>query len=99
MAMATINDVMALVDCVISHPSTTILDAVYDNKPVAVMNSFQPVFNSLPRVDTLEDFNKFIKGDTANYTNKALQEIYGNVSSNLEKAAQLVEKQMNKTPI
>ena len=99
MAMATINDVMALVDCVISHPSTTILDAVYDDKPVAVMNTFQPVFDSLPHVDALEDFNKFIKGDTANRTNKALQETYGNVSSNLDKAAQVVEEQMNKTPI
>ena len=61
MAMATINDVMALVDCVISHPSTTILDAVYEGKPVAVMNSFQRIFECLPNVDNLDNFTKFVE--------------------------------------
>ena len=99
MAMATINDVIALADCVISHPSTTILDAVYEGKPVAVMNSFQPMFECLPNVDNLDDFTKFIEDDTAREQNKTLRKIYGNVSDNLDKAAKIVEQQMNKTRI
>jgi len=99
MAMATINDVMALADCVISHPSTTILDAVYEGKPVAVMNSFQPMFECLPNVDNLDDFTKFIEDDTAREPNKTLRKIYGNVSDNLDKAAKIIEQQMNKTRI
>ena len=99
MAMATINDVMAFVDCVISHPSTTILDAVYEGKPVAVMNSFQRIFDCLPNVDTLNDFTKFIEDDRKCSQNRTLQKTYGNVSDNLDKAARIVEQVINKTRI
>ena len=61
MAIATINDVIALLDCVISHPSTTIFGAVSEGKPVAVMNSFQRVFECLPNVDNLDNFTKFFE--------------------------------------
>ncbi len=99
MAMATINDVMALVDCVISHPSTTILDAVYEGKPVAVMNSFQRIFECLPNVDTLDNFTKFIEDDSPQTGHVTLRKTYGNLSDNLDKAAIIVEQQMNKTRI
>ena len=99
MAMATINDVMALVDCVISHPSTTILDAVYEGKPVAVMNSFQRIFECLPNVDTLDNFTKFIENDSPQTQHLTLRKTYGNLSDNLDKAAMIVEQQMNKTRI
>ena len=99
MAMATINDVMALVDCVISHPSTTILDAVYEGKPVAVMNSFQRIFECLPNVDTLDNFIEFIEDDSPQTGHVTLRKTYGNLSDNLDKAAIIVEQQMNKTRI
>jgi len=99
MAMATINDVMALVDCVISHPSTTILDAVYEGKPVAVMNSFQRIFECLPNVDNLDNFTRFVEDCLPHTPNTALREIYGNVSDNLDKAASIVEQQMNNIEI
>ena len=99
MAMATINDVMALVDCVISHPSTTILDAVYEGKPVAVMNSFQRIFECLPNVDNLDNFTRFVEDCRSHAPNTALRGIYGNVSDNLDKAASIVEQQMNNTEI
>lgn len=99
MAMATINDVMALVDCVISHPSTTILDAVYEGKPVAVMNSFQRIFECLPNVDTLDNFTEFIENDNPQTGHVTLRKTYGNLSDNLDKAAMIVEQEMNKTRI
>jgi CDP-glycerol glycerophosphotransferase (TagB/SpsB family) len=95
MAMATINDVMALVDCVISHPSTTILDAVYEGKPVAVMNSFQRIFECLPNVDTLDNFTKFIEDDSPHTPYITLRKTYGNLSDNLDIAASIVEQQMD----
>ena len=99
MAIATINDVIALLDCVISHPSTTIFGAVSEGKPVAVMNSFQRVFECLPNVDNLDNFTKFFEDCRSHAPNTSLREIYGNVSDNLDKAASIVEQQMNKTEI
>ena len=61
MAIATINDVIALLYCVISHPSTTIFGAVSEGKPLAVMNRFKRVFECLPNVDNLDNFTKFFE--------------------------------------
>ena len=99
MTMAPINDVMALADSVISHPSTTILDAVYEDKPVAVMNSSHRKFEWLPNVDNLQDFTKFIEDDSARAQSITLRKICDNVSNNLDKAARIIEQQMNKTRI
>ena len=99
MTMATINNVMALVECVISHPSTTIFGAVYEGTPVAVMNSSHRIFECLPNVDNLPDFTKFIQEDSARAQSVTLRQIYGNVSDKLDKAARIVEQQMNKTRI
>jgi hypothetical protein len=84
---------------VISHPSTTILDAVYEGKPVAVMNSFLHIFECLPNVDTLDNFTKFIEDDSPQTQQATLRKTYGNLSDNLDKAAMVVEQRMNKTRI
>ena len=60
-AIATINDVIALLDCIISHPSTTIFGAVSEGKPLAVMNRFKRVFECVPNVDNLDNFTKFFE--------------------------------------
>ncbi|MEK9571694.1 MAG: hypothetical protein VW124_21935, partial [Paracoccaceae bacterium] len=79
--------------------STTILDAVYEGKPVAVMNSFQHIFECLPNVDTLDNFIEFIEDDSPQTGHVTLRKTYGNLSDNLDKAAIIVEQQMNKTRI
>lgn len=90
--MATIHDVMSLVDCVVSHPSTVILDAVYDDKPVAVLNPFQSAFEALLNVDEIDQFMSFIDAPDATDTGLALRKIYGDVTTNLDKAAEVVEE-------
>lgn len=49
MRMATIHDVLSVVDRVITHPSTVILDALYQGLPVAIYDGARPGIDCLPR--------------------------------------------------
>ncbi len=91
MRMATINDVLALVDRVITHPSTVVLDAIYDNKPVGIFNAFGPEFTSLPRCDSAHEIAAFLDGDPMIGDGSSIRKQYGEISKNLDIAAEALE--------
>lgn len=94
MRMATINDVMAVVDRVITHPSTVVLDAIYDGKPVAVFDAPQPDLACLPRAGTAEEIAAFLDDPTPTHHAAPIRRLYGEISSNLDVAADAVEKHL-----
>ena len=94
MRMATINDVFGLVDRVISHPSTVVLDAIYDNIPVGVFNAAQEELACLPQTDTAEQIAAFLDDTDPLRHAKPIRTRYGEISSNLDIAAQAVENHM-----
>ena len=47
-------------------------------------------------VDTLDNFTKFIEDDSPQSKHVTLRKTYGNFLDNLDKAAMIVEQQMNK---
>lgn len=91
MRMATINDVLAVVDKVITHPSTVVLDAIYDEKPVGVFNATQQELSCLPRTETAEEIGAFLDDGDALSNAKPIRALYGEISDNLTVAAKKVE--------
>lgn len=97
MRMSTINDVMAVCDAVISHPSTVILDAVYDVKPIALHGTPTAETACLPRADTAAEIVAFVQG--ADLTAAApIRAVYGDIAHNLDIAAETVETHMDTLP-
>ncbi|ALI56887.1 hypothetical protein [Celeribacter marinus] len=96
MRMATINDVMTVVDRVISHPSTVVLDAIYDDKPVGVYNSIQPELSCLPRAETAAEISAFLDDPNGAQHAAPIRDLYGEVSDNLDIAAHEVESHLIK---
>lgn len=96
MRMATINDVMAVADRVITHPSTVVLDAIYDDKPVGIFDAHQPELACLPRAGTAEEITAFL--DDPDPASKAapIRQRYGEISQNLDVAADAVEQYLEK---
>lgn len=94
MRMATINDVMAVVDRVITHPSTVVLDAVYDGKPVGVFDASQPELACLPRTETAAEIAAFLDDPDPLRHAAPIRATYGEISDNLDVAAEAVEKHL-----
>lgn len=92
MQMATIRDVLCLVDRVITHPSSVVLDAVYNETPVAVFGGTLPELASLPRADTAEEIARFLDDPAAMGGAAGLRSLYGDIDSNLDLAAEAVER-------
>ena len=82
---------------------------VHERKNILLMEPHLPAFDScIPlmirlhergNVDTLDNFTKFIEDDSPQSQHLTLRKTYGNLSDNLDKAAMVVEQQMNKTRI
>ena len=82
---------------------------VHERKNILLIVLHMPAFDScIPlmirlhkrdNVDTLDNFTKFIEDDSPQTQQVTLQKTYGNLSDNLDKAAMVVEQQMNKTRI
>ena len=94
MRMATINDVMAVVDRVITHPSTVVLDAIYDGKPVGVFNSIQPELSCLPRTETAAEIGAFLDDPDGTQHAAPIRALYGEISDNLDIAAHELESHL-----
>jgi len=92
MRMATINDVLSVVNRVITHPSTVVLDAVYEDKPLAVFDAKHPHLASLPRAGTTAEIGAFLDDPDALRAAAPLRELYGEISRNLDIASEAVEK-------
>jgi hypothetical protein len=95
MRMATIHDVMSIVDRVVSHPSTVVLDAVYDEKSVAVFDSKEDELSDLHQVGDLDSFLEFLDGPHDTSRSRSLRDIYGEVDRNLDVAAEQVERYLD----
>lgn len=95
MRMATIHDVLSVVDRVITHPSTVILDALYQGLPVAIYDGVGPGLECLPRAQTVDQILAYLDHPDPLSQAKPLFEIYGDPSRNLDIAASLVEKHLD----
>lgn len=95
LAKYSIQDVVDLCDGMISPVSTTVLDALYMDKPVAIFEEGISFFNTLPRVDSLESLESFIKsiGDNNPVYTEVTQH-FGNIDDNLTKACAAIERDM-----
>jgi hypothetical protein len=94
MRMATINDVLAVVDRVITHPSTVVLDAVYSDKPVGVFNATQDELACLPHTETAGQIGDFLDEPETLQHAAPIRARYGDISDNLDIAAQEVENHL-----
>ena len=94
MSMATINDVMTVVDRVITHPSTVVLDAIYDEKPVGVFNAIQPELSCLPRTESAAEIGAFLDDPHGVQHAEQIRALYGEISENLDIAAHEVESHL-----
>ena len=92
MRMATIHDVMAVCDRVITHPSTVVLDAIYDGLPVGVFDAAAfPEVAALPQLDSLAEFERFLDNPDGLAANLPLRRAYGEPDANLDLAAGILE--------
>lgn len=92
MRLATINDILSIVDRVISHPSTVVLDAIYDRIPIAVFNANHPELDQLPRADRADQIATFLDDPKALAKASMVRTMYGEIDANLNRAAVAVEK-------
>jgi len=91
-AYSTIHDSLGICDGVVSHVSSSILDAIYSDIPVAVLQNRWPKLNSLPNVtdlDSLEAFSRSVP--EIDPKNNDVYRIYGAVDENIDRAAGEVE--------
>lgn len=89
---ASILDTLALTDAMITPESTTVLDAIYAGKPVALTDASPRLFHKLPRIDSAETLASFARNPAI--ATPACAEIrarYGEVQTNLTTAAKVVE--------
>ena len=96
---STIHDGLAVCDGVVSHASTTILDALYSGLPSAVLENRLSRLNSLPKVDdllSLEAFSKNLRQFRPK--DNALRKNYGEIDENLDRAAGYIEDYMAQIP-
>ena len=89
-----INDILPYVDCVISHPSSVIIDAVYANKPVATFDNDQELYTKLEQVDTYSKFVNFIKHPSLK-DSLYLKNIFGELEKNIGKTYLYIKKFIN----
>lgn len=92
---ATIQDALSISDCLISPVSTTVLDAAFMNKPVAIWDEGNALFPELTTISTLDHFSDFVletSGSDAGLVQ--LQRRFGKLDENLDKAAAQIERFM-----
>lgn len=91
MKFATINDVLAVADRVITHPSTVVLDALYEGKPVAMLDNHLPELAGLPQAQTAGQVLDWLEAPDPMGQGRDLLRVYGEVEANLDRAAERVE--------
>lgn len=91
MQMATIRDMLCLVERVITHPSSVVLDAAYNGTPVAVFGGTLPELDRLPRADTPTEIGRFLDDADADAGAQQVKNLYGDIDRNLDRAAEAVE--------
>lgn len=89
----SITDALSITDMMISTPSTTILDAVYMEKPTAVCMNNHIIFEGLPQITDATSIKRFVID--AKYNQESAKQLishYGNIDENIEQTCSKVEK-------
>ena len=87
----SIYDILPTVERVVSHPSTVILDAIYSDRPVAVLDNLWPDLNTLHRIDAPGSLEAFLDMADPMAMARPLLRIFGHVDTNLDRAASHAE--------
>ncbi len=84
-----INDVLQICSCMISVPSSCIMDSIYSNKPVAVYFNDSEIYQSLPSANTLAEFELFLENkDIHSEEYQQIRKTYGtSINDNVKKSA------------
>ncbi len=91
-AYSTIHDSLQLCDMVVGHASSAILDSIYAGKPTAVLQNDWYQFEPLDDVTDLQSFERFTTTATSDDPkHNAIRKRFGEMESNLDKAAELIE--------
>ncbi len=90
----TITDVLALVDCLVSTPSTALLDGLYQDLPTAQMARDFTMFDALPQVTDAASLAAFIAGGWTRDMAE-VRATYGDVSANLARIAGQIAARMD----
>jgi len=88
---AGIDDVLAISDRVLTHPSTVVLDALSQGKPVAVLDNHRPDLAFLPEIASHGDMAAWLDGGADAPALAEFTRRYGHVDANLDRAAEAVE--------
>jgi hypothetical protein len=93
----TITDVLALVDCLVSTPSTALLDGLYNDLPTAQLARDFAMFDALPQVTDGASLAAFVAGGwTPGMADMRAR--YGAVAANLARVADQIAARMMVDP-
>lgn len=94
MAFSTIHDVLAVSDRVVTHPSTVVLDALGEGRPVALIDNHLDMLADLPQIGSAQSFLDWLDARDPMAGGAALMADLGEVDANLDRAANLVERHL-----
>lgn len=96
-AYSTIHHSLQLSDMVVSHASSAILDAIYADQPTAVMQNDWQDLEPLHEVHDLHSLEQFVAAaDKFDTKNNIIRKRFGELETNLDRAAELIEGMMLK---
>ena len=94
-AGSTIHDSLALCDIVIGHASTAILDAIYADKPTAVLQNDSDDLADMVQIGSLQDMEQFVESaHTHQPRSYPVRQRFGELEQNLDLAAEHIERLM-----
>lgn len=89
----TIHDSLQICDAVITHASSATLDALYADKPLAMLHNDWPSFEGLANITDLAGMIAFSEGlATVDVLHNPVRRRFGELDANLHKAASLIEE-------
>ncbi|RVV99748.1 hypothetical protein EKE94_03470 [Mesobaculum littorinae] len=92
---ATFDDLIALSDLVVTTPSTAVLDAIYADRPTAILDNTQDLLADLPQVDGVAAFTELLaRPEAGSAAATALKDRFGAVDVNLDRAAEVIEERL-----
>jgi hypothetical protein len=88
------TDLLQIVDRVVSHPSTAVLDSIYLGKPIGILTerTESTWFQKLPQIETVAELAAF--NEVSQFSDACFQDIlrlYGDTTENIEKACLVIE--------
>lgn len=89
----TIHDSLQICDGVITHASSATLDALYADKPLAMLHNDWPSFEGIANITDLADLEDFSNRlEQIDIFNNPVRQRFGELDANLDHAASLIEE-------